>query len=124
MAEGGPDGWNLFNGEIVQYITRPENLKGVPGAYAVYVTGHSMEPRYHPGEIVHVHPGKPVQAGHWVLVQKRPQHDGEPPLAVLKRLVRRGSDKVVLAQLNPEKQITVATSQVVSIHRVVGSSEP
>lgn len=123
MAEGGPQGWNLWNGEIVQYITRPENLRGVPGAYAVYVTGHSMEPRYEPGELAHIHPGRPVQPGSYVLVQRKPLHEGEPPLAVLKRLVRRSASKVVLEQLNPLERFDVQADQIVSMHRVVGSSE-
>jgi len=78
MVEGGKDGWNILNGETVQYIDRPDNLRGVPGAYGVYVTGTSMEPRYHPGEILHVHPGRPVLPGAYVIVQKR-NTDGDPP---------------------------------------------
>lgn len=123
MCEGGPDGWNLFNGEVVQYIKRPDNLAGVPNAYAVFVSGHSMEPRYWPGELVHVHPGKPIGPGNYVLVQRKPAQEGDPPLAVVKRLVKRTASKVVLEQHNPSKHIEVPASEVVSIHRVVGSSE-
>lgn len=124
MAEGGPDGWNLWNGEVVQFITRPDNLRGVPGAYGVYVTGHSMEPRYTPGDTVHIHPGKPTPPGAYVLVQRKAKAAGEPPLAVIKQLVRRSGSKVTLAQLNPKKEFDVAAGDIVSIHRVVGSSEP
>ncbi len=60
MAECGPDGWSLWNGDVIDMVDRPANLRGVPGAYAVYVVGASMEPRYHPGELVHIHPGKPA----------------------------------------------------------------
>lgn len=123
MAEGGPDGWNLFNGEVVEVMRRPDNLIGVAGAYAVYVTGSSMEPRYHPGEVAHIHPGKPVMPGAYVLVQRKPGHDGEPPLAVIKRLVKRSGSKIVLEQHNPSKIIEIRADEVVSIHRVVGSSE-
>lgn len=123
MVEGGPDGWNIWNGEIVQYIQRPDNLRGVPNAYAVYITGFSMVPRYEPGEIAHVHPGRPVLPGAYVVVQRKPKHDGDAPLAVIKKLVRRSGSKVVLAQLNPEKEIIVPTDEIVSIHKVVGSSE-
>jgi phage repressor protein C with HTH and peptisase S24 domain len=81
-----------------------------------------MEPRYHPGEILHVHPGRPVLPGAYVIVQKR-STDGEPPLAVVKRLVRRSGSRVILEQLNPKREMEVPASEVVSIHRVVGSSE-
>lgn len=123
MAEGGQDGWNLFNGEIVQYIQRPENLRGAPAAYAVFIAGTSMIPRYEPGEIAHVHPGRPIMPGAYVLVQRRPVHDGDPPLAVVKRLVRRSGNKVTLAQLNPAKTFDVPVGDIVSIHKIVGSSE-
>ncbi len=123
MAEGGPDGWNLWNGDIIERIHRPDNLLDVPNAYAVYVVGRSMEPRYRHGEKAHIHPGKPVQPGDYVLVQRKPAHDGEPPLAVIKRLVRRTGAKLVLCQLNPEKEIEIPSSEVVSVHRIVGSSE-
>ena len=63
MAECGPDGWSLWNGDVIDMVDRPASLAGVPNAYAVYVVGASMEPRYYPGELVHVHPGKPLTIG-------------------------------------------------------------
>jgi phage repressor protein C with HTH and peptisase S24 domain len=123
MAECGPDGWSLWNGDVIDMIDRPANLAGVPGAYAVYVVGASMEPRYHPGELVHIHPGKPLTVGAYVLVQRRPKNDGEPPLAVIKRLSRRTGSKIVLEQYNPPKTFEIKTDDIVSLHRVVGSGE-
>ena len=86
MAECGPDGWSLWNGEVIEMTSRPPNLAGAAQAYAVYVTGSSMEPRYFPGELVHVHPGKPVSIGDFVLVQVRPEEGGSKPRAVIKLL--------------------------------------
>lgn len=123
MAECGPDGWSLWNGDIIDTINMPANLVGVPNAYGVYVVGDSMEPRYQEGEIVHVHPGKPVTVGAYVLVQKRPPAPGEPPQAVVKRLLRRSGTKVTLEQLNPHKTIDLKPDDIVSMHRIVGSSE-
>lgn len=123
MGEGGQGGWAPLNGETVQFITRPENLKGVPGAYAVFIRGKSMEPRYHPGELAHIHPGKPVLPGAYVLVQRHNPDDETQPLAIVKRLVRRSGSKVTLEQFNPKKQFDVPAGDIVSIHRIVGSSE-
>ena len=123
MAECGPDGWSLWNGDVIDLIDRPASLAGVPGAYAVYVVGASMEPRYHPGEVVHIHPGKPLTVGAYVLVQRRARNDGEPPLAVIKRLARRTGAKIVLEQFNPPKSFEIKSADIVSIHRVVGSGE-
>ena len=96
---------------------------GVPNAYAVYVVGASMEPRYHPGEVVHIHPGRPVDVGAYVLVQRRPKANGEAPLAVIKRLAKRTGAKIVLEQFNPPKTFEIRTADIVSLHRVVGSGE-
>jgi phage repressor protein C with HTH and peptisase S24 domain len=123
MAECGPDGFALWNGEIVDWVARPANLAGVPKAYAVFATGSSMEPRYHPGELAFVHPGKPVGPGDYVLVQLQPPEGESTPRAVLKRLVKRTGDKVVLAQFSPEKTFTLKASEILSMHRVVGSGE-
>jgi phage repressor protein C with HTH and peptisase S24 domain len=123
MAECGPDGWSLWNGEVIEMTSRPPNLAGAAQAYAVYVVGDSMEPRYHSGELVYVHPGRPVDVGAYVLVQVKPKDDGDAPRAVVKRLLRRSATKVTLEQFNPKKTIELKTSDVISIHRVVGSGE-
>lgn len=122
-AEGGPDGWALWNGDVVDTIDTPPKLKGVPGAYALYVLGSSMEPRYYEGELVHVHPSKPVTAGCFVIVQIKPEHEGETPRAVLKRLLKRTPTKIVLEQFNPAKKFDIQNEDIVSIHRIVGSAD-
>jgi len=122
MAECGPDGWSLWNGDVIDLIDRPASLVGVPNAYAVYVVGESMAPRYHTGEVVHIHPGRPVDVGAYVLVQRRGKQ-GEPPLAVIKRLAKRTGAKITLEQFNPAKLFDIKTADIVSIHRVVGSGE-
>jgi SOS-response transcriptional repressor LexA len=123
VGEGGGEGKSLWNGEVVDYVARPPALAGAPNGYATYVVGTSMEPRYHPGELIYVHPGKPVMAGAYVLVQLKPPAEGEPPLALIKRLVRKAGHRYVLEQFNPQRQFEVPVKDVVSIHRVVGSGE-
>lgn len=123
MAECGTDGWSLWNGEVVDHVPRPANLAGAPNAYAVFVVGTSMEDRYHPGELAFIHPGKPVTPGSYVLVQMSPKEDGQPPRAILKRLVKRSGNKVVLEQLKPAKTFDLKADEIISMHRVVGSGE-
>jgi len=123
IAEGGEDGWSLWNGETVDTVATPPSLMGAPHGYATYVVGTSMEPRYYAGEVIYVHPGKPVTPGAYVVVQVKPKSDGEPPRALIKRLVKRGALKITLEQFNPEKSFDVPLKDVVSIHRIVGSGE-
>jgi phage repressor protein C with HTH and peptisase S24 domain len=82
-----------------------------------------MEPRYYSGELAHVHPGKPVTIGAFVLVQIRPDQEDDTPKAVVKRLIRRSATKIVLEQYNPPKKFEIKADDIVSIHRVVGSGE-
>ena len=123
MAECGPDGWSLWNGEVVDHVPRPAYLAGAAQAYAVYAVGTSMEPRYFAGDLVYIHPGRPVTPGCFVLVQMTPKEDGTAPRAVLKRLVKRSGTKITLAQFDPPKTFDLKVDEIVSIHRAVGSSE-
>src|SRR5262249_13016843 len=58
-AMGGKDGGFILSGNQVSEVLAPPNLSHVPDAYAVYVVGDSMEPRYFAGEAVFVNPRLP-----------------------------------------------------------------
>ena len=122
-GQGGSEGFFPWNGETVDYVSRPPQLAGAAEAYAVYVAGSSMEPRYLAGELVHIHPARPVTPGAFVLVQLRPESEGETPRAFIKRLVRRTASKITFEQFNPPKEIDIKASEIKSIHRIVGSAE-
>ena len=122
MGDGG-DGWEMWNGDTVAMVPRPESLRGVLNAFAVYVQGDSMEPRYYAGELLYVHPGKPVTPGSFVLVQMHPQKEGEGPRAMVKRLKRRGPTRTTLEQFNPQKTFELKNSEIKTIDRIVGSGE-
>ena len=122
-GQGGSEGFFPWNGDVVDYVTRPPHLAGATNAYAVYVVGSSMEPRYYAGELVYIHPGKPVTTGAFVLVQVKPESEGETPRAFMKRLVRRTATKVTFEQFNPPKELDIKASDIQSMHRIVGSAE-
>jgi len=126
QAEGGADGQFPLNGSLITEIDAPPPLAGVSGAYAVMVVGTSMEPRYFAGEAVFVNPRVPVRAGDFVVAQiaaPAGSHEGEPPLAYVKRYLGRGDKSVRFEQLNPAKRLTFPADRIVSIHRVVMSGE-
>lgn len=122
IGECGPEGWSLWNGDVISMEPRPPALAGVTKAYAVYAKGHSMEPRYYPGELLFVNPAKPVEPGDYVVVQVRAPHEGEPPHAFIKRLVRRSGSKVTLEQHNPQKRFELKPTDILSMHLIVGAS--
>jgi phage repressor protein C with HTH and peptisase S24 domain/lambda repressor-like predicted transcriptional regulator len=123
---GGSDGENEWNGETVDNVARPQSLIGVPNAYAVYVYGDSMAPRYRHGELVFMHPGRPPSRGCYVLVQIGAASDpsSSTARALIKEYVRQTPAKLFLAQLNPPKTIEIDMKLVKGIHRIVASGEP
>ncbi|MEP4379777.1 MAG: S24 family peptidase [Alphaproteobacteria bacterium] len=118
---GESDGMFLMNGEIQDYVERPPSLRGVASAYAVYVSDTSMVPRYFPGETLHVHPGRAVVNGDdtFVVVQLRPDAEGEPPRALVKQFLRRTAETLYLKQFNPAIQLEFPRDQVESLHLII-----
>ncbi|MCR9139398.1 MAG: helix-turn-helix domain-containing protein [Alphaproteobacteria bacterium] len=118
QAVGGIDGEFVMNGDRLEDVFAPPILSSVAEAYAVYVAGESMEPRYFDGEIVFVNPVKRVRRGDFVVAQIQAEEHG-PRLAYVKRFVRWNAQVLVLSQYNPEKELHFAASQVVSVHLAV-----
>lgn len=117
----GSDGMFLMNGQVHDYIERPPALQGVSGAYAVYVSDTSMVPRYFPGETLHVHPGRAVTRGDdtFVVVQLKPEAEGEAPRALVKRFRSQTAGTLVLDQFNPACDLTFPLDQVESVHLII-----
>ena len=117
----GSDGMFHMNGEVHDYVERPPSLQGVANAYAVYVADTSMVPRYFPGETLHVHPGRAVTRGDdtFVVVQLRPEADGEAPRALVKRFRAQTAEKLTLDQFNPPREIEFALEEVESVHLII-----
>lgn len=106
----------------VEYVRRPPALVGVNGAYAIYVTGDSMEPMHSQGELRFVHPGRPPQPGDTVVVVTKSWED-DPGQAYIKIYRRRARGCYVLEQLNPPAAFEVPEQYVVSIHKVPNMNE-
>jgi phage repressor protein C with HTH and peptisase S24 domain len=121
-AEGGADGVVDWNGEVIELVPRPPFLADVKDAYALYVVGESMVPRYNPGELIYVHPKRPVSPGGYGVFQIRVEGH-TAPRALIKQLVRRTSHTIVLAQFNPKKELEIKASSLIAMHRIVGSGE-
>lgn len=122
-AMGGPDGRFEHNGQIIDRVAAPPGLRGTKDAYAIYVVGESMVPRYEEGEAVYVHPGKPPRSGDYIVLQLKPKVDGDPYEGLVKRLVSRGASKIVVEQFNPPMTIEFAANEVRAIHKIVLSGE-
>ena len=118
-AVGGVDGEFVLNGNKLDEILSPPGLSRARGAYAVTCAGESMEPRYFDGETVYVDPMKRVARGDFVVAQIKHPDEGSPPLAYIKRFVRRNDKEMVLEQFNPAKELRFPHDTVVSVHYIV-----
>ena len=122
-AVGGDDEFFDFNGQIVDYVRRPPGLATATDAFAIYVAGDSMSPRFNAGDLVFVHPGRPAQPGSDVLVELFGSEEG-PGHCYIKRLVRRTAEKIILAQYNPRRDdINIPTKKVRAIYRILTAAE-
>jgi SOS-response transcriptional repressor LexA len=117
-VKGGAEGFYFNEGEAKEYVIRPPSLAGVSNAFALYVDGESMEPRYYAGEMLYVNPNRPVTRSCFVAVELA---DGQ---CLIKQFVRRNDDHLVLAQFNPPKEIRLPVAKVKRIYRITGSGEP
>jgi phage repressor protein C with HTH and peptisase S24 domain len=87
-------------------------------AYALEISGDSMEPAYRKGDIIVVSPAAPVRRGDRVVVKTK---KGE---VLVKQLARRTTKTVELASLNTEHpDRTLAASEVLWVARIVWASQ-
>ncbi len=122
QAVGGKDGEFVLSGNQVFELPAPTSLVLVPNAYAVFVVGDSMEPRYFAGETAFVNPRLPISRGSFVVAQISKGEEAEPR-AYVKRFVSQDAKRLRLEQYNPKKVLEFPMSTVIAIHRIVMSSE-
>lgn len=117
-AVGGEEGVFVFNGQILAKVGRPAKLRNVPDAYAVYMRGSSMEPKYTDGQLLYVDPHKPVRAGDYVVVEFTDHR------AFVKQFVRRDGRQLVLLQFSPEREeLFFDLATVRHYHKIVHTDE-
>lgn len=89
-----------------------------PNAYALEISGTSMEPVYRDGDVVVVSPAAPVRRGDRVVARTRL---GE---VMAKELVRRSARRVELRSLNPDHPgYSFELTELAWMHRIVWASQ-
>lgn len=113
-----PGNGHLIMGEQRALVACPPQLANVEGAFAVYVSGTSMMPRYIPGELLFIHPLKEPAPGDYVVAQIEDETSGEV-FGYVKQFLRWDGDELVLWQHNPEGEMRFPAYQVKAINKVV-----
>jgi SOS-response transcriptional repressor LexA len=116
-VRGGSTGFYFNDGDPKEYVERPASLAGSTNAFALYVDGDSMEPRYFAGEVLFVNPNRPLTKNCFVAVELT---DGR---GLIKQFLRRNDDQVVLHQFNPTKDIKLSAKDIKNIYRIVAAGE-
>lgn len=120
FAQAGSDGYFDDGGYPVgggwDEISMPD--VGDPNAYALEISGDSMEPVFRDGDVVIVSPAAPVRRGDRVVVKTR---KGE---VMAKQLVRQSARRVELASLNPaHPNYSFDLADLVFMHRIVWAAQ-
>jgi phage repressor protein C with HTH and peptisase S24 domain len=120
MAQAGADGFFDDGGYPVgvgwDEVSIPE--VGDPHAYALEISGDSMEPVFRDGDMVVVSPAAPIRRGDRVVVRTA---RGE---AMAKQLVRQSARRIELRSLNPEHpDYSFNLAEVAWMHRIVWASQ-
>ncbi|HEY4254602.1 MAG TPA: S24 family peptidase [Roseomonas sp.] len=123
QGANGEGAFIINMGGQVDRIRRPPGLAANRDAFAIYVEGDSMEPRFEPGEVVVVDPNRPVRPGDDVVLLLESPEPGRPPKAYIKRLVRRGAERILVKQYNPPREMEFPTAAVQKIFRVMRVGE-
>ena len=106
---------------IVDRRPCPWGLQGVPNAYALYIEGRSMYPRYKEGEVVYVHPGKKPKIEDDVVVHLKSNKAGGAILSFIREYQGGDSASIKLRQYGEApKDLEVSRDQVDSVHVIVG----
>ena len=117
-ARGGEEQEMFLEDGPIEYIPRPHSLRHVRAAYSIYMIGDSMAPRFRPGQLLHVNPYKPAQAGAGVVVTKTDN------VVLIKEFVRSTESTLFLKQYNPAAELKYPLGEVRDVHTVVGLDEP
>ena len=100
------------------FVRRPHSLLHVRDAYAIYMIGDSMTPRFRQGQVLHVNPYKPPLPGTGVVVTKTTD------AVLIKEFVRRSASFLYLRQYNPPIELELELGGIRDVHCVVGLDEP
>jgi phage repressor protein C with HTH and peptisase S24 domain len=120
LAQAGGDGYFDDGGYPVgggwDEVSLPEIAD--PNAYALEISGDSMEPVYRDGDMVIISPAAPIRRNDRVVVRTT---DGE---VMAKELARRSARRVELKSLNPaHPDYSFELNEVAWVHRIIWAGQ-
>ena len=114
-AQGGEEGNIVIEENPIDWTYRPADLQGIHGAFAVFVTGNSMVPKYKNHDLAYIHPAQTPHRGRHVLVETI-NHGG-----FIKKFECWDKDTLIVSQYNPEKTLRFERHEIRNLMLVIGS---
>lgn len=112
--------------EPIVFVRRPEPLTAVRDGYGCYMIGDSMSPAYEQGDLLLIHPGKPVRPGDdclFIREHSEAAGDAAPPgaqYAQVRRLLRSTPEKFRVRQFNAARDFDLDRGQWSKVQLIVG----
>ena len=118
-------GMPVMNGEGVQlhkqfisYTMRPDYLDKNIDAYACFISGSMLSPRYEHGDLIYVDPSIKPQEGHFVVVQLKP--NGKM-IGLFRKLIKISDRQMKFKTINPQREHILKNSDILYVHTISGS---
>jgi hypothetical protein len=109
------DGYLKVRRIVAEIRDVPPPLAGVPDAFGIFVGEDGLAPRWYGGEVLFLHPGKPLLEGRWAMCDIA---DGRSVIGMATKVDR---DEVRLAPPGAADALTLPAGEVRRISVVVGA---
>lgn len=105
-------------GKVIDLARRPPGLAGARDAYAFYMVGDAMWPRFGDGDLIYVHPHLPVHQGDDVVVHLR-GGKASPAEIMVSRLILRDAERLVVRQFDSAATREVPMADISAVHKIM-----
>lgn len=117
-TSSGPAGMSM-RFELVEWLHRPEPLRNVPSAFAIYVTQRAMVPAFHPGDLVLIHPNRPPATGTPALILHKAEGDSHP--AVIGEITNQDGEEIAYRLHADGSEHTIHQTDLHAAYRIIGT---
>lgn len=117
-VKGGKEGEFVDTSKILARVARPDYLAGVDNAFAMYVIGDSMSPRFRRGDLLFIRPGRPPNRGDEVVIAFQDN------TGLVKIYVGADGRACEVEQLNPRRKLKFPLAEIAGIYLVKGLERP
>jgi phage repressor protein C with HTH and peptisase S24 domain len=101
--------------DVSEYVSRPDYLRGVAEAFAVYMMDDTMEPRFYRGELLYCHPTRPSVRGDSVVIEFIDL------TAIVRELVSIEPKTISVKQVTRPDGESIPRMRVKGIYRIMGA---